>query len=426
MERCPLLTALTTAAVLVGALLSQSSAAAERPAEAAACTATEADIYAPDAHVSSTPGAVLACRQVVLSQVPGGISMSAWKVRYSSTDNQGRSTAVSGTVAVPTAPWTGPGTRPVVAFNPGTLGLGSQCAFSKQLAGAYQDEYEGDNVAALLKAGYAVAATDGAGYLDGQTHRYVAGIDAGHALLDVARAATAVPGSGLSPQTRVGLWGYSEGGAASLWAAQLAASYAPQLRVVGDASGGVPGDLKTVAASLDGSAFSGFLADAAIGIHAAYPALPFDSLLNDQGREAVRTATSVCLAGTTIMLAGKRISDLTTGGLSLEQLYQQRGTDGSTWGQVLDAQRLGVDVGPASSQARHRVPFPVLQYRGLLDEVIPTSTEDATRAAYCAAGITTSWRTYPGDHLLTDNQAIGDVVSWLGDRFADRPARNDC
>lgn len=426
MKRSPLLTALTTAVLLAGALVSQAAAATGQPTAVSACAASDTDIYTPPATVPSSPGTVLACRAVTLSQVPGNIPMSAWKVRYSSTDNQGRPTAVSGTVAVPAAAWTGPGTRPVVAFNPGTLGLGSQCAFSKQLAGAFQDEYEGDNIATLLKAGYAVAATDGPGYLDGQTHRYMSGTDAGHALLDMARAATAVPGSGLSPQTRIGLWGYSEGGAASLWAAQLASGYAPELHVVGDASGGVPGDLKTVAASLDGSAFAGFLADAAVGIHTAYPALPFDSLLNDQGRDSVRTASSVCLVGTTATLAGKHISDYTTDRLSLDQLYQQRGTDGRTWGQVLDAQRLGVDVGSASSPARYRVPFPVLQYRGLLDEVIPTSTEDATRAAYCSAGITTTWRTYLGDHLLTDNQAIGDVVSWLGDRFGGRAAQNDC
>ncbi|CBG68577.1 MULTISPECIES: lipase family protein [Streptomyces] len=426
MKRSLLLSALTTAAALVGTVVSPAYGVTGHAAAAPTCNAADSDIYAAPTSVAATPGTVLSCRPVSLTQVPGNISMTAWKVRYSSTDNQGRPIAVSGTVAVPAAPWTGPGTRPIVAFNPGTLGLGPQCAFSKQLAGAYQDEYEGDNIAALLKAGYGVAATDGAGYLDGQTHPYVSGTDAGHALLDIARAATALPASGLSPQTSVGLWGYSEGGAASLWAAQLATAYAPDLHVVGDASGGVPGDLKTVAASLEGGAFSGFLADAAIGIHAAYQALPFDSLLNDDGRKAVTSAKSLCLAGTTATLAGKKLADYTKDGLSLDQLYQQRGTDGRTWGQVLDAQKLGVDVGPASTTARYRIPFPVLQYRGLLDEVIPTSTEDATRAAYCSAGITTAWRTYPGDHLLTDNQAIGDVVNWFGDRFAGRTAQNDC
>ncbi|MGC0403917.1 dienelactone hydrolase [Streptomyces sp. SAI-126] len=419
MKKSALVTAL---AALTAALLGSGGLVSEAPraSAAAACTAADPDVYTPPATVPATPGTVLACRSVTLSQVPGSIAMSAWKVLYSSTDNQGRPAAVSGTLAVPSAPWTGAGPRPVVAFHPGTLGLGPQCAFSKQLAGAFQDEYEGDNVAALLKAGYAVAATDGPGYLDGQTHRYVAGTDSGHALLDIARAAPAVPGSGLSRQARVGLWGYSEGGAASLWAAQLAAGYAPELKVVGDASGGIPGDLRQVAAALDGGAFSGFLADAAVGIQAAYPALPLDSLLNDQGRQAVRTAKSVCLVGTVTALAGRSIKDLTTAGLTLDQLYRQRGSDGRTWGDVLDAQKLGVDLGT------YKITFPVLQYRGALDEVIPTATEDAVRAAYCAAGVSTGWKIYPGDHLLADNQAVGDVVSWLGDRFAGKAARSDC
>lgn len=419
MKRAALVT-LLTAALLGGGLAAAAPQASVAARPAATCTATDADIYKPPTTAPTTPGTVLACRSVTLGQVPGGIPMTAWKVLYSSTDNQGRPVAVSGTLAVPTAPWTGTGTRPVVAFHPGTLGLGPQCAFSKQLAGAFQDEYEGDNIAALLRAGYAVAATDGPGYLDGQTHRYVAGTDSGHALLDIARAAPAVPGSGLSRQARVGLWGYSEGGAASLWAAQLAAGYAPELNVVGDASGGIPGDLKQVATALDGGAFSGFLADAALGIQAAYPALPFDSLLNDQGKEAVKTAKSVCLVGTVTALAGRSLKDFTTAGLTLDQLYQQSGSDGRTWGQVLDAQKLGVNLGT------HRIGFPVLQYRGALDEVIPTATEDAVRTAYCAAGVKTGWKIYPGDHLLTDNQAVGDVVTWLGDRFAGRTARNDC
>ncbi|MDQ0760150.1 hypothetical protein QF027_002785 [Streptomyces canus] len=124
----------------------------------------------------------------------------------------------------------------------------------------------------------------------------------------------------------------------------------------------------------------------------------------------MKTAKSVCLAGTLTALAGKSIKDFTTAGITLDQLYRQRGSDGRIWGQVLDTQKLGT----------------VLQYRGALDEVIPTTTEDAVRTAYCAAGVRTGWKIYAGDHLLTDNQAVGDVVSWLGDRFAGRPARSDC
>jgi len=59
----------------------------------------------------------------------------------------------------------------------------------------------------------------------------------------------------------------------------------------------------------------------------------------------------------------------------------------------------------------------VFQYRGLAEEVIPTATENATRQAYCAAGITTQWNTYPGDHLLTDTEAISGVIRWFAARF---------
>ncbi|MFI0240230.1 lipase family protein [Streptomyces sp. NPDC016845] len=422
---------LLAAALAGGALVAPATTADAAPRTAAAtaattCTASDADIYRPPATVAAAPGGVIACRATSLPHVPGSIPLHAWKVQYGSEDNTGAPVAVSGTVAVPDAAWRGPGGRPVVAFNPGTLGLGPQCAFSRQLSGAYQDMYEGENIAALLKAGYAVAATDGAGYLAGQTHPYVSGGDAGHALLDVVRAASEVPGSGVARSAPVGLWGYSEGGAASLWAAQLASSYAPELNVVGDASGGVPGDLRVVAKGLDGGAFAGFLADAVIGLAASHPAMPFDELLNSSGRSAVARAKSLCLAGTIAGFAGQKLAGYTERGLSLEQIYALTGTDGKTWGQVVDEQKLGTGIGRKGSGARHEIKFPVLQYRGMLEEVIPTETEDATRRAYCAAGITTQWKLYPGDHLLTDQQAKDDVVKWLGDRFAGRLELGNC
>jgi hypothetical protein len=391
-----------------------------------ACTAAESAVYTPPASVGGAPGSVLACRPTALPEVPGNIPMRAWQVQYASTDVRGRAVAVSGLVAVPTAPWTGPGSRPVVSFHFGTLGLGPQCAFSKQLAGAYQDEYEGDQIAAILRAGWAVAATDDIGYLTGQTHTYMVGANAAHAMLDVVRAAFQVPGSGLSAATKVGVWGYSQGGAASLWSAQLAAAYAPELNLAGAAAGGVPADLRAVAKAANGGAFAGFTVDATIGLHAAHPNLPLDSVMNDQGRQLVADLKTLCLVGTVARGAGARSEDLTAGGLSFDELFRLAGSDGVTWGAVVDAQRLGVGVGTANSNARYRIGFPVLQYHGLLDEVIPTEVEEAVRTAYCQAGISTRQRKYLADHLLADSQAIGDVVAWFTDRFAGRPATGNC
>ena len=384
------------------------------------CNASDSAIYTPPAVTSGTPGALLACEPVTLSVVPGNIPMNAWKVQYVSTDVHGAKIAVSGTVAVPAAPWAGPGLRPVIAFNPGTLGLGPQCAFSKQLAGAFQGEYESANIAAVLQAGYAVAATDGVGYLNGEVHTYVVGKNAGHALLDIARAAFQVPGAGLSPAAKVGIWGYSEGGQASLWAAQLAASYAPALHVAGAAAGGVPGNLKVTAAGLNGGAFAGFGLDAVIGLHSAYPDMPFTSLLNSAGISAVSQAENQCWVATIASFAFAHIENYSTSHLTLNQIYALHGPEG-TWGKIVNSQKLGVGLGTT-----YKIGFPIFQYRGLAEEVIPTATEDATHQAYCAAGIHTQWNTYPGDHILTDTEAISDVMNWFAVRFAGFPAAGNC
>jgi triacylglycerol lipase len=399
------------------------------PAEAApaGCTAADAAIYAPPASVDGNPGDLLACRAVTLPHVPGNVPMKAWKVQYASTDLHGKKIAVSGTVAVPNAAWTGGGSRPVVAFNPGTVGLGSQCAFSKQLAGAYQDEYEGEQVEAFLKAGFAVAATDGVGYLDGQTHTYMAGQNAGHALLDIVRTSRQIPGGSLTADGKVAISGYSEGGAAALWGAQLASSYAPELNVAGVSAGGVPGDLRVVGKQLNGGPFAGFLADAQVGLHQAYPNLPFDELLNDNGRQAVKNATSNCLYGTLASFLGANVENYTTDHYTLDQLYTLKGSDGVSWGDAVDAQKLGVDVGGPGSAAKYKIGFPTFQYRGIFEEVIATQAEEDTRSRYCKAGVATQWNSsYPGEHLLTDSIAINDVTAWIGDRFAGKPAPSNC
>ncbi len=420
---------LIAAATACFALTGSVSGAVLAPASAApaACTASANDIYTSPAAVSGAPGSLIACRSVALPHVPGNIPMRAYQVQYVSRNARDQPVAVSGTVAVPTAAWTGGGARPVVAFHPGTLGLGPQCAFSKQLAGAYQDMYEGEQIAALLRAGYAVAATDGQGYLNGQVHPYVVGKPAGRALLDIARTSFQVPGEGLSSSAKVGIWGYSEGGFSSMWAAQLAASYAPELQVAAAAGGGIPGDLKLVASQLNGGLFAGFMMDAVLGISASYPNLPLDSLMNDQGTQAVAQTKQLCLLGTLGNFLFANISNYTKDKLTLEQLYNQAGSDGRTWGQVLDEQKLGVDIGGFFSNAKYKITFPVMQYRGAFEEVINTQATDNTRAAYCRAGINTTWDAgYPGEHLTTDGLAVSNVVNWLTDRFRGIPTLGNC
>jgi Secretory lipase len=188
----------------------------------------------------------------------------------------------------------------------------------------------------------------------------------------------------------------------------------------------VPGDLDLTGRRLNDGPYAGFMIDALVGIAAAYPDLPLTSLLDEDGIAAVDTARRSCLIETLTGLAGTDFADLTTAGIDLAGLSAVAGRHGRTWGQVIAAQKLGIGIGPWFSFIRYRIGFPVLQYRGADEEIIPTDAEDGTRAAYCAAGITTQWNLHPGGHLAADGEAVPTVMAWLADRFAGRLTAGNC
>lgn len=134
-------------------------------------------------------------------------------------------------------------------------------------------------VAAALGKGWAVVVSD----YEGPESQWGAGIQAGQAVLDGIRATQAFAPAGLPPGGPVGMMGYSGGGLATTWAAELAPGYAPELNIVGAAGGGVPADLGAVARQVDGGPAAGIYFGAMVGLSRAYP---LDTLLNERGRVA--------------------------------------------------------------------------------------------------------------------------------------------
>ena len=142
------------------------------------------------------------------------------QVLYRSTDALGQPMAVSGTVLVPTAPWTGRGSRPLVSYAVGTRGVGDDCA-------PVVHAVPGRRLRGLL---HQAAARPGLG----GRHQRLPGPRHARACTPTWSApprATPcstwpappqrLPGTGLSTSTPVGLMGYSQGGGAAGWAAEL-------------------------------------------------------------------------------------------------------------------------------------------------------------------------------------------------------------
>ena len=94
-------------------------------------------------------------------------------------------------------------------------------------------------IAAAVAEGWAVSIPDHEG-LHGM---WGAPYEPGYRVLDGIRAALSCERLDLSADAPIGLWGYSGGGLASAWAAEMCATYAPELDIVGAVLGSPVGDL---------------------------------------------------------------------------------------------------------------------------------------------------------------------------------------
>jgi pimeloyl-ACP methyl ester carboxylesterase len=173
---------------------------------------------------------------IIRSEVIDGFysGATAYRVLYKSTGYDGNPTAVSGLILVPDGMPPAEG-RNVIAYTHGTVGVASNCAPSL-VTNPEQQPLLFEGGAELLAAGYVVAASDYQGLGTPGPHPYLVGESEAMNELDIVRAARNLAEASAGDELVV--WGHSQGGHASLFTGQLAASYAPELHLVGVAAGG--------------------------------------------------------------------------------------------------------------------------------------------------------------------------------------------
>jgi len=103
---------------------------------------------------------------------------------------------------------------------------------------------------------------------------FTAGVMSGHAVLDGVRAVLrggCASTFGLLPSVKYALWGYSGGSLATEFATELQLSYAPELKFVGAAMGGLPPNMTSVAATVEGTIYAGLIPLWLVGVTSQFP-----------------------------------------------------------------------------------------------------------------------------------------------------------
>jgi dienelactone hydrolase len=426
--------ALATGAVVV-TLTAAPAQAADDPPEVSR-RVTIPSFYDPPGTLPSRDGTLVRSEPLRLGAgltLPGVGSLpgTATRLMYTTTDSTGHTAAVTGAYIEPAARWSGGGTRPLAVVAPGTMGQGDQCAPSLALEHplTFNGEtvsvgYEDVAVYRLLAQGVAVVVTDyvGLGTTD-RLHTYVNRVDEAHAVLDAARAARQVPGASVTPSSRVGLYGYSQGGGATAAAAELRTTYALDVNLVGSYVGAPPADLVATAKGIDGSALAGALGWTLNGLVQAYPALGpvVDGHLDAKGRAALADLATACTGDAVFGHGFERTSSWTSDGESLSQIIAKEPAVQA----VVAAQKIG-----------DRTPYGAVRVAtGTQDDIVPHAQARQLAVSWCQRGgdVTYVPVILPnlGDKLLTNHLAPlladqGDAVAWLTKRLSGSSTSSNC
>lgn len=394
------------------------------------------DFYNPPVELPAANGTVIRHEPLPLGlSLPGldGRAMpgAATRLMYRSTDSGGQAVAVTGAYIEPSAAWKGSGPRPLVALASGTVGQGDQCAPSMTLQHpltlspeTVSVGYETLAIYRLLSAGVAVVVTDyvGLGATD-RLHTYVNRLDQGHALLDAARAAHQLPGASITPDSRTGLYGYSQGGGASASAAELQSSYAPDVKLAGTYAGAPPANLTATMKGIDGSALAGALAWSINGFSQADPDLRdvVEANVNDAGRAALKDASTMCVGDAIFGYGFTKSTKWTTSGKSLGDVIAAEPKAQA----ALDRQRIGT-LKPTG---------PIRLATGVQDDIVPHAQARQLAVDWCRKGADVTYDAIVlpnlGDKLLTNHLVPlitdqGDAISWMTDRLSGKSTPSNC
>jgi alpha-beta hydrolase superfamily lysophospholipase len=354
------------------------------------------------------PGTVLRSRDVELAfmgLVPQ--QFTATQLLYRTTDLNDLPQATVTTVVAP-AERTGRRPCPILSYQCAIDAVAGRCFPSYALrrgakaVGALA-QLEFVLVAAALAEGWAVSIPDH----EGTQGMWGVPQEPGYHILDGIRAALNHERLDLSPEAPVGLWGYSGGGLATAWAAEMSGSYAPELNIVGAVLGSPVADLGHAFRRLNGSIYSGLPAMVVAALTHAYPELDkvIQEHATDTGKAMLLRIEKMTTAHAVLRWIGMDMGKLVD--QPLEQILQTPEVQ-----HVFDSIKLGTAV-PTP---------PVLIVQAVHDRIVSVDDIDDLTHTYQSGGASVTYhRDMFSEHMLLHPMSAPMALRWLTDRFNGKP-----
>lgn len=257
-----------------------------------------------------------------------------------------------------------------------------------------------------MAKGYVVTATDYPGLGTTGPHPYLVGVSEGRAVL-AARALTET-GAG----DRFAVWGHSQGGHAALFAGEMAASYAKDVKLVGVAAAAPASELgKLFEDDLTTTAGHGLTALTLSAWSRLYD-MALDAVVSSDAIGNVEKVGAECLSGFSDLVVDiKAVEHLKKTFLSSDPVNTP------PWSKVVSMNTPGQV--PAGG--------PVFIAQGSGDKVVdpPVTTQFASKL--CQQGAAVRFFEVPdATHQMIANVSAAAAVAWMADRFAGTPPPTNC
>ncbi|MGL4306225.1 MAG: lipase family protein [Mycobacteriaceae bacterium] len=387
---------------------------------------------------SYEPGAVLKTRTVPYNFLNVPTPLQAVQVLYRSTDALGRPSA---NVTSVLKPLTGK-TDKVISYQSFYDSLNPDDSPSRAIAGNAPiadwtpsgrnfniggtfTSIEAPLFAPLFAQGYAIVIPD----TEGPHANFAAGPEYGKMTLDSLRAAFNAPETGLAPEAKIGLMGYSGGAIASNWAAILAPDYAPDINknLIGVAQGGLlvnpATNLKYASGSLG---WGGVVGMAVVGIARSYE-IDFGPYITERGREIMARLEDASIGNVLMQYPG----------LTWQELVKPEYANPNTIPEFVDVvNKINMGTAPIPT-----IPMFVAQATngiiegtqagapgiGAGDAIMVAGDVRSLMNRYCEAGLEIQYDQYDLlSHIPGAMLWLPGALMWLNDRFNGVATPSNC